>query len=252
MYRPIGESYQTHLNIHARLARDGVGRHRRNVATGCEPSAGYRRTPGPADWLTLEEARDRTPVNWLVRTAGQAFGALGVVGLAMAVIGLYGMKAYLVAQRTREIGIRMALGATPGGVVSLVMKDGIRMLVAGLAVGFVLAVGAGPPGEPTRRGREPAGPARPRGCDDRDRRGRDSRELSAGHARDANRTGAGVPQRVTGWLCLAAGAALSNATYDVRQWACRSPARGAPGSLHPVVVADDDSVYCVMPLLSRR
>jgi putative ABC transport system permease protein len=61
----------------------------------------------------------------------------------MAVVGLYGMKAYLVARRTRELGIRMALGATPAGVVALVMKDGVRVLGVGVAVGFVMAVGAG-------------------------------------------------------------------------------------------------------------
>jgi ABC-type antimicrobial peptide transport system permease subunit len=92
---------------------------------------------------SLEDARDSTPVNWLVRAAGFAFGALGAVALGMAVVGLYAVKACLVARRTREIGVRMALGASPHGVIALVIKDGGALLAAGVAVGFLLALGTG-------------------------------------------------------------------------------------------------------------
>ncbi len=143
IYRPLGSRDEWPLNIHVRLA-GAAWANRANLLGGLRTVV--RGTDARLALLSassLRDAHDRTPVSWLIRAAGTAFGALGLVGLAMAVVGLYGMKAYLVARRTREIGIRMALGATPGGVVSLVMKDGIRMLVAGLAVGFVLAVGAG-------------------------------------------------------------------------------------------------------------
>jgi ABC-type antimicrobial peptide transport system permease subunit len=66
--------------------------------------------------------------------------AAGVVAMLLASIGLYGVIAYSVARRTREIGIRMALGAQPSAVVALVMKRGIGL--AAFGVGAVLALGA--------------------------------------------------------------------------------------------------------------
>ncbi|MEO7086353.1 MAG: ABC transporter permease [Gemmatimonadaceae bacterium] len=67
-------------------------------------------------------------------------GAFAIVALVLSVVGLYGSIAYTVTQRTREIGIRIALGATPGGVTSLVVADGVRLLGLGLVVGIATAV----------------------------------------------------------------------------------------------------------------
>jgi putative ABC transport system permease protein len=63
--------------------------------------------------------------------------------LLLAAIGVYGLKAYDVARRTREIGIRIALGATAGNVMALVLRDGVRTTLVGLAVGLLLALGLG-------------------------------------------------------------------------------------------------------------
>jgi putative ABC transport system permease protein len=92
---------------------------------------------------TLEEARDAMPMNWLVRSAARTFGAFGAIALFMAAVGLYGVKAYLVAQRTREIGIRLAIGAGAGDVIRMVVRDGAVLLAASVAAGLVLALGAG-------------------------------------------------------------------------------------------------------------
>jgi ABC-type antimicrobial peptide transport system permease subunit len=67
--------------------------------------------------------------------------SVGVVAMLLASIGLYGVIAYSVARRTREIGIRMALGAQPSAVVGLVMKQGLAIAAVGVGVGAVLALG---------------------------------------------------------------------------------------------------------------
>jgi predicted permease len=64
-------------------------------------------------------------------------GAMGVLGLILAVIGVYGVVSYGAAQRTREIGIRMALGAEPRNVLSLVLRQGVFLVIGGVLVGLV-------------------------------------------------------------------------------------------------------------------
>jgi ABC-type antimicrobial peptide transport system permease subunit len=66
-------------------------------------------------------------------------GLFGALGSVLAAIGLYGLLAYTVARRINEIGIRMALGATPGVVTRMVLADALGMVAAGLCVGAPLA-----------------------------------------------------------------------------------------------------------------
>ena len=73
------------------------------------------------------------------RLAAQTASVVGLVATLLAAIGLYGVIAYAVARRTREIGIRMALGAAPGGVIGLIMRQGLTVAVAGVLAGSVLA-----------------------------------------------------------------------------------------------------------------
>jgi hypothetical protein len=80
---------------------------------------------------------------WLVRAGAAMFSVFGGLALGLAVVGLYGVKAYSVARRTREIGIRMALGAQPRMVLRLIMREGSVMLFAGLALGLLLAAATG-------------------------------------------------------------------------------------------------------------
>jgi predicted permease len=77
------------------------------------------------------------------RAVASLAGLFGLVALVLAGIGLYGMTAYSVAQRTNEIGIRMALGADRGKVIEMVLHGAFRRVLVGLVLGLPLAVGAG-------------------------------------------------------------------------------------------------------------
>ena len=92
------------------------------------------------------------PVRELVRTSLTQptlyltlFSLFAVLALLLAVLGLYGLIAYSVAQRTREFGIRIALGAQAADVLRLVVHQGVRFTGAGLVAGLLAAVGGGAP-----------------------------------------------------------------------------------------------------------
>ncbi len=74
--------------------------------------------------------------------AASLLGVVGGISLLLAAIGLYSVMSYAVSQRTQEMGIRMALGAQPGAVLRQVLKEGLRLTVAGLIAGSVLALAA--------------------------------------------------------------------------------------------------------------
>ena len=77
---------------------------------------------------------------WVVRVSAAVFSVFGGVAFGLAIVGLYAVKAYLVARRTREIGIRMALGAQRTTVHWMILREGAVMLGTGLAIGLLLAV----------------------------------------------------------------------------------------------------------------
>jgi predicted permease len=77
------------------------------------------------------------------RAVASLAGLFGVVALLLAAVGLYGVTAYSVAQRTNEIGIRMALGANRAKVIDLVLRGAFKRVLVGLVIGIPLAIGAG-------------------------------------------------------------------------------------------------------------
>jgi ABC-type antimicrobial peptide transport system permease subunit len=117
------------------------------VRTLADPTAAFdaaRRTVRDLDagvpvynLRTLARQIDRSlVVERFVATLATAFGALATL---LAVVGLYGVMAFTVARRTREIGVRMALGAVQGDVVWLVMREVLALVIGGLVLGLAAA-----------------------------------------------------------------------------------------------------------------
>jgi ABC-type antimicrobial peptide transport system permease subunit len=70
-------------------------------------------------------------------------GTMGLLGLSLALVGLYGLVAYAAARRTREIGIRMAVGAPSASVLRMVLRHGFKLAAAGVVIGVILSVAVG-------------------------------------------------------------------------------------------------------------
>ena len=88
---------------------------------------------------TMEAEVDATLLP--LRASAWLVTGVALVAMLLAAVGLYGVIAYSVARRTREIGIRIAIGARPGAVVAMVMRQGLLVATAGLIVGCLLAAG---------------------------------------------------------------------------------------------------------------
>ncbi|RPJ70624.1 MAG: FtsX-like permease family protein [Acidobacteria bacterium] len=143
LYLPSGRQFKSNGHIHARVDTPGpAGEAAVLQAMRREIRAVDDRLPVLA-LRTLSEHRDASILNWVVRAGAQLFTVFGVVAVFLAVVGLYAVKAYVVARRTREIGIRMALGSTPRSVLWLVLKEGLGLTGAGLAAGVLLSLGVG-------------------------------------------------------------------------------------------------------------
>ena len=94
-----------------------------------------------ANMHTLETAVNATLQTRRIMLA--LIGVFAVTALTLACIGIYGVISYSVAQRTREMGIRMALGADAGSVIALVLRQGIRLVLIGIGLGIAVSLGAG-------------------------------------------------------------------------------------------------------------
>lgn len=86
---------------------------------------------------TMEQIAATSPATFARRYPAMLIGLFAIVALLLAAIGIYGVISYTISQQTHEIGIRIALGARPGNILSLVMKKGMGLTLLGVAIGLV-------------------------------------------------------------------------------------------------------------------
>jgi predicted permease len=143
VYLPFGRQFRSGMNVHLRAAGAGPAAETAVLqAARREIRAVDERLP-VLGLKTMEQFRDASIFYWIVKAGAWLFAVFGAVAVFLAVVGLYAVKAYVVARRTREIGIRMALGSSPRNVLWMVLKEGMGLTAAGLAVGFWIAAGIG-------------------------------------------------------------------------------------------------------------
>lgn len=92
------------------------------------------------DLRTMRHSLAGTNGLYIFRVGAFFAGAMGLLGLMLAVVGVYGVVSYAASQRTREIGIRMALGASQQNIMGLVLRQGTALVVAGIAAGLLAAL----------------------------------------------------------------------------------------------------------------
>ncbi len=132
------------------MARTEVSTLRLFVRTGGDPAAfvaDIRNAVGSLDPnLPVYDARTLNEhmqvAVFAQRMAANLLGAMGVLALLLAAIGLYGVMAYAVSQRTQEMGIRLALGASPNALLNMIVGQGMKMTMVGLTIGLAVAVAA--------------------------------------------------------------------------------------------------------------
>jgi len=135
VYLPIRQNPPSALTFHIRTYS--------SPAAALHPARQELLSLDPAlavfDVKTLDEhlAASMLPV----RIGAVLLGAFGVLALGLALLGLYGVMSYVVTRRTREIGIRLALGATRGAVLRLIVAQGVRLAFAGVCLGLLLGSG---------------------------------------------------------------------------------------------------------------
>ena len=142
VFLPFGRSYQANMNVHLKAALSGSAAEARLLDAVRRE---IRATDANLPLLTLKTLRSHFEGSgdlWVARTGARMFSVFGGVALLLATIGLYSVRAYTVALRTREIGVRMALGAGARDALGMVLREGLAVTAVAIGVGFVLSVGA--------------------------------------------------------------------------------------------------------------
>ncbi len=137
-YQPLAQAYEAPMVVHVRTRGDPVQTlsELRQVMLRLDPALPI------FEVRTMTEHLRGSAFGYMpLRMAAFMSGAQGLVGLLLAIMGVYGVVAYSVSQRSREIGIRLALGADRGDVFRLVVSSGLRLILIGLVAGLLVAFG---------------------------------------------------------------------------------------------------------------
>ncbi len=143
LFVPLAQGYNGQTYLHVRLNTQD-----RHAVVAIMPTLRQALREIDPDLPLLQmtpyvDLMEKSPNLWIVKLGAILFGAFGCIALLLAVVGVYGVKAYAVACRTREIGIRMALGAHRKDVFALIMRQGAMQTALAVAVGLLLSLAAG-------------------------------------------------------------------------------------------------------------
>src|SRR5215208_5948823 len=133
IYRPFAQNYSALASLIVRTDGDPRGLF---SAVRREVAALDENLP-PQNLQPLSETVSLA--SWSARTGAAVLGVFGLLGLVLAAIGIYGVMSYSVSRRTREIGLRMALGAETRDVIKLILKQGMGLTLIGTIIGLMLA-----------------------------------------------------------------------------------------------------------------
>src|SRR5213596_391403 len=143
LFVPLAQGYNGQIYFHVR-----VGTEDRRAVVAMMPTLRQSLREIDPNLPVLQmtpyvDLMEKSPNLWIVKLGAVLFGVFGCIALLLAVVGVYGVKAYAVACRTREIGIRMALGAHRKDVFALIMRQGAMQTALAVAVGVLLSLGIG-------------------------------------------------------------------------------------------------------------
>ena len=140
VYVPLGQHYESEMTLQLRVAGGGERAMLDTVARVVRDVDERLPVLSVATWRDhLDAGLDAR----LLRAGAGVFSVFGGIALLLAVLGVYGVKSYVVSRRTREFGIRIAIGAPPRVLLWQVLREGGRITTIGIGIGLLLALGAG-------------------------------------------------------------------------------------------------------------